>query len=137
MKGGTVGKSDAFDTGDQSMVCGVLSSSGGGGGGIVWNGDWAFGCDFRGGDVGNKQVPGEECGSSCAAFQGCTHFTWTNYNGGTCWFKGGTASKSDAFYSGDNGMVCGLLSGSTTATNARGVYVSWPKKVIKFIHLIV
>jgi len=48
MKGGAVSKSEAFDTGDQSMVCGVLSSSGGGGG-IAWNGDWAFACDFHGG----------------------------------------------------------------------------------------
>ena len=134
MKGGTVSKSEAFDTGDQSMVCGVLSSSGGGGG-IAWNGDWAFACDFHGGDVGNKQVRGQDCGSSCSAYQGCTHFTWTNYNGGTCWFKGGATSKSYAFYTGDMSMVCGVLSGSTPVTSERGVYVPWPKRVIYLIHL--
>ena len=51
MKGGSVSKSNAFDTGDQSMVCGVLDSSGGG---ITWNGDWANACDFHGGDIGDK-----------------------------------------------------------------------------------
>jgi hypothetical protein len=48
MKGGPASKGDAFDTGDQSMVCGVL--------GITWNGDWANACDFYGGDIGNKVV---------------------------------------------------------------------------------
>ena len=48
--------------------------------------------------------------------QGCTHFTWTNYNGGTCWMKYGPARKTDAFYTGNNSMVCGIVeqgSGST------------------------
>lgn len=50
--------------------------------GVSWNGNnWALGCDFRGDDLTNARTRGEECGGLCAATQGCTHFTWTNYNG--------------------------------------------------------
>ena len=62
MKGGAVSNSDAVDTGDQSMVCGIISSGGGGGGGsgnINWGGNnWALACDFTGGDIDNAQVSG-------------------------------------------------------------------------------
>jgi hypothetical protein len=33
----------------------------------------------------------------------------TTYNGGTCWMKTGAVSKSDAFSTTDQTMVCGLL----------------------------
>ena len=50
---------------------------------ISWQaGNWAFNCDFPGGDLSNAQIPGDQCGSRCASTSGCTHFTWTNYNGG-------------------------------------------------------
>ena len=106
MKGGSVSKSDAVDTGDQSMVCGIVMNNNG----INWQpGDWAFACDFKGGDIGKAQIRGEDCGSKCSATSGCTHFTWTSFNGGTCWMKGGSVSKSDAISTGDQGMVCGIV----------------------------
>lgn len=39
----------------------------------------------------------------------CTHFTWTDYDGGTCWMKKNTVSKSDAFDSTDKSAVCGVM----------------------------
>ena len=72
--------------------------------------DWAFACDFKGGDLTNAKVRGQDCGGRCAATSGCTHFTWTTYNGGTCWMKSGSISKSDALYTGDDSMVCGIIS---------------------------
>jgi hypothetical protein len=33
----------------------------------------------------------------------------TTYNGGTCWMKTGAVTKSDAFATTDQTMVCGLL----------------------------
>jgi hypothetical protein len=112
MKGGGVSKADAFDTGDQSMVCGIVSG-GTSNTGVNWNGnDWAFACDFPGGDIGNAQIRGEDCGGRCSSTSGCTHFTWTTYNGGTCWMKGGTVSKSQAVSTSDQTMVCGIV-GST------------------------
>ena len=80
---------------------------------IDWQpGDWAFACDFHGGDLTNAQIKGEDCGGRCAATSGCTHFTWTTFNGGTCWMKSGSVSRSDAFFTGDNSMVCGIISSS-------------------------
>jgi hypothetical protein len=72
---------------------------------------WAMACDFKNSDLSNKQVAGADCANACASTSGCTHFTWTSYNGGTCWMKSGSVSKSNAFYTGDQSMVCGIFSG--------------------------
>ena len=78
--------------------------------GINWNGNnWAMSCDFRGNDLGSAQVAAPLCGPTCERTSGCTHFTWTQYNGGTCWMKRGSVTKNDAFSTGDSTMVCGVL----------------------------
>ncbi|GLD92355.1 hypothetical protein PINS_up000889 [Pythium insidiosum] len=49
------------------------------------------GIDIVGADVGN--VPGKEpkdCCHPCRAHDKCRAFTWSNFNGGTCWFKDGS-----------------------------------------------
>ena len=80
---------------------------------INWNGNnWAFGCGFRQRDLANVTISGEKCGGQCVVTNGCTHFTWNNYNGGTCWMKYGPVSKSNAFETGDNNMVCGVIAKS-------------------------
>ena len=85
---------------------------------INWQpGDWAFACDFRGADLTNAQIKGEDCGGRCAATSGCTHFTWSNWNGGTCWMKSGPVSKSDAVSTGDMAMVCGIVSSGSSSSN--------------------
>ena len=77
---------------------------------IQWqSGGWAFACDFKNNDLMNVKIPGSQCGGKCAATQGCTHFTQTSYNGGTCWMKSGSVSQSNAFYTGDKSMVCGIV----------------------------
>jgi hypothetical protein len=40
--------------------------------------------------------------------EGCTHFSWTTYMGGTCWMKTGAVSKNDAISTSDPTAVCGL-----------------------------
>ena len=78
---------------------------------VTWQpGDWAFARDFRGGDLTNAKIRGEDCSGRCASTAGCTHFTWTTYNGGTCWMKSGSVSKSDAISTSDMAMVCGVVS---------------------------
>ena len=70
-----------------------------------------MGCDFHVGQALSQiLVPGAECGPRCASTSGCTHFSWNNFNGGTCWMKTGGASKSDAFDA-DQSMVCGVVPG--------------------------
>ncbi|XP_037037416.1 uncharacterized protein LOC119075136 [Bradysia coprophila] len=80
--------------------------------GITWNDNWALGCDFRGNDLKDVKMRGEDCGGRCASTQGCTHFTWTDYDGGTCWMKKNSVSKSDAFESTDKSAVCGIVENS-------------------------
>ena len=88
---------------------------------INWNGNnWAFACDFKNNDLANAKTSGSECGPKCLSTQGCTHFTWTNYNGGTCWMKSGSVSKANAFHTGDQRMICGVLDSSNARpTSAR------------------
>ncbi|RLN14893.1 hypothetical protein BBJ28_00008576 [Nothophytophthora sp. Chile5] len=56
------------------------------------------GVDYLGGNVGN--APSSDpygCCSICMKTSGCRAFSWTNYNGGTCWLKsakGSTASMA-------------------------------------------
>ena len=76
---------------------------------INWHGNWAFNCDFHNSDLSNVQSRGEDCSSHCENTSGCTHYTWTDSNGGTCWMKYGPSSKNDAFYT-DRNCVCGVIS---------------------------
>jgi hypothetical protein len=88
-------------------ICSLLS--GFAAGGINWNGNnWAMSCDFRNNDLSNVRSAAEDCGGKCDEISECTHFSWTNWKGGTCWMKQGPISKNDAFSSNDRGMVCGV-----------------------------
>lgn len=81
--------------------------------GVNWNGNnWAMSCDFNGNDLSSAQIPGEQCSGRCAATGSCTHFTWTNHNGGTCWLKRGPISKANAVRINDPSAVCGVLNDS-------------------------
>lgn len=88
---------------------------------IGWNGNnWALRCDFRGNDLSNAATTGEQCGGRCASTPKCTHFTWTNYNGGTCWMKQNRVSKADAIKSSDNSAVCGIIDGGSSPGRQSG-----------------
>ena len=80
---------------------------------IQWqSGGWAFACDFKNSDLKNAKTSGSQCGPTCVSTSGCTHFTWTSYQGGTCWMKNGAVSQSNAIYTGDNSAVCGIVPGN-------------------------
>ncbi|XP_055345536.1 uncharacterized protein LOC129593311 [Paramacrobiotus metropolitanus] len=68
-----------------------------------------MGCDFPGNDLGQAAMPGERCGGHCASNPACTHFAWSNWNGGVCTLKGGSISKANAINSGDTSTVCGVI----------------------------
>jgi hypothetical protein len=59
-----------------------------------------YNTDFVGNDIGNKpSADAGVCCGQCKATPGCKAYTWTNYNGGTCWMKNGkgaTAVKTGA-----------------------------------------
>ena len=85
--------------------------------GLSWinanDGPWSFGCDFFENDLRNVISRGEDCSGKCKQTTGCTHYTWTNFNGGTCWMKQGPISQADAIKA-DNGFVCGILETALT-----------------------
>jgi len=88
---------------------------------------WSLGCDFAGNDISNKPTSGELCASTCVRTFGCTHFTWTRYNGGYCWMKSGMVSQSNAFATADQSMVCGILptnspGPSPSSNSLKGLY---------------
>ena len=96
--------------------------------------EWAFACDFKGGDLTNAQIRGEDCSGRCASTSGCTHFTWTTWNGGTCWMKSGSVTKSDAHSTSDSTMVCGIVS---TGVPSNFFYtIKKYKKIIKHYNFI-
>jgi hypothetical protein len=78
---------------------------------INWQtGNWAMSCDFKGNDLSNQNSRGEDCGGICSKTAGCTHFTWSNYNGGTCWMKSGNVGKqAKQFKKSNEQMFYGLL----------------------------
>jgi hypothetical protein len=55
--------------------------------------------------MGSAQVPGEQCGNKCMSTSGCTHFSWTPGNPGTCWMSG-SVQKSDAQLKNNDRMIC-------------------------------
>lgn len=68
---------------------------------------WASNCDFSNHDLARARISGELCGGKCAGTQGCTHFSWSSFNSGTCFMKQGKVSKGDAVP--NVGTICGLI----------------------------
>ncbi|GLE10151.1 hypothetical protein PINS_up022162 [Pythium insidiosum] len=53
------------------------------------------GVDYKGNDIGSQ--PGasvNDCCGKCSAFAGCSAFSWSGYNGGTCWLKSGRGATA-------------------------------------------
>ncbi len=97
--------------------------------GVNWNGNnWAPLCDFKGNDLSNARTRAEDCGGKCASTSFCTHFTWTNYNGGTCWMKKNTVTKSDAIDKLDENAVCGVVIATDPGSAGGTAYNYWSDK---------
>ncbi|KAI8618490.1 hypothetical protein BC830DRAFT_1108550 [Chytriomyces sp. MP71] len=72
-------------------------------------------CDWQGQDLSSATVPGEKCSDTCKQTPGCTHFTWTNYNGGTCWMKSGAVDPCTAIVVTSSNALCGYMVSPTTS----------------------
>jgi len=113
-----------------SDVCGWVNSRVGGG--ISWTVSgsvtWASNCDWSGGDIGNVATAGSGCGPACQGNSNCDHFTWTNYNGGTCWLKHfGTINNpsNPAPITGPSGSLCGYLTSQSAPPPSNVVGFYW------------
>lgn len=97
-------RSDASVSNDNSTICGITDK-------IAWNGNnWAEGCLFDFNDF--KYIPSkiEECYGICANDYNCTHFTWTKYDGGTCYLqKYDGVSKDNAVKVAIRDTKCGIV----------------------------
>ncbi|EEY68638.1 uncharacterized protein PITG_18396 [Phytophthora infestans T30-4] len=68
--------------------------------------------DYSGADVGS--VPSSSangCCSICSKTNGCGAFTWTNYNGGTCWLK-----QSKGTGKASSGSISGVVQSSSSSS---------------------
>ncbi|CEG47729.1 hypothetical protein F443_06981 [Plasmopara halstedii] len=80
--------------------------------------------DYSGSDIGNAQSDSVYgCCSICAKNNACGAFSWTSYNGGTCWLK---SSKKNSIVS--VGSISGDLQRSTTQNSGR-----WRMSPVKVI----
>jgi len=80
---------------------------------IKGNGDvyWKNDCDWRGpsgDDITSVKSPADRCGDVCSNWKGCSHFTWTDWEGGTCFLKrGGNMIAKFHELVAQQGAVCG------------------------------
>lgn len=52
------------------------------------------GIDYVDNDIGNAPAASaDKCCAACEGFKGCRAFSWSNHNGGTCWFKSQVVRK--------------------------------------------
>lgn len=78
------------------------------------NAYWALSCDFAGNDIGSARVTSDMCSTACGSRSGCTHFSWSRYEDGTCWFKSLRGiTQANAITSGKPGIVCGVMKRAT------------------------
>ena len=85
---------------------------------INWQeGNWAWNCDFPYfPSINLYSVPSfpESCYQQCQQLSACTHFVWTDTDDGTCFFKTGAVTQSNAldawFLSGFEwfSTICGI-----------------------------
>jgi len=87
---------------------------------------WAERCTWKNGNnMSSVRIPGEKCGPQCALTNDCTHFTWNDFNGGTCWLKRNPTSLDKAISYDDGYSICGIMktaspSPSTTPSPSTG-----------------
>ena len=124
LKHGHVSRQNAIATGSDEYVCGIIRSAPSSSQSsscssrtrrstrkqrdarIQRKGNWAHGCDFYNHDFHNEKTRGEHCGHRCSQVPRCTHFTWYQ---GVCYMKEGPVTKANAFATGSDDYVCGVM----------------------------
>lgn len=105
--------------------------------GFNWREDadsfWAESCDWNDDDLSSKTVPSSQCAQECKRTAGCTHFSWTNYKGGTCWMKRNPVTKDQAITI--TFPVCGLLKSSRVSLVTNYVHLILYYSTVSFIKI--
>ncbi|OWZ09206.1 SCP-like extracellular protein [Phytophthora megakarya] len=76
---------------------------------------WESNCNYLNNDYRSVNGIPEVCGELCANDIKCTHWTWSNYNNGTCWLKEGLVSTKTTSY----GAICGYVVSRSTKYSTR------------------
>ncbi|EGZ06717.1 hypothetical protein PHYSODRAFT_348327 [Phytophthora sojae] len=116
-------------TSSQGAISGVVGSSSSGSSGSSTCQSMENNVDYSGANVGNAQsASANGCCSICMNKSGCGAFTWTSYNGGTCWLKSGKGSATS-----NPGAISGVVQGSSSNNNNNnsGAWSMKPVKVIQ------
>lgn len=71
---------------------------------------WDNNCDLYGNDLYSVRGIPDVCGDICADDSTCSHWSWSNFNGGTCWLKQSTPGTKRTNQWGIN---CGYVIGRT------------------------
>jgi len=96
---------------------------------------WANNCDYYGQDIYSVYGIPDVCGDLCADSSQCTHWTWTNYNGGTCWLKSGSSGSQSTYYGAGCGYVLSRFStGSSSSTTSNGLTSSESQEMLSLIN---
>ncbi|OWZ09207.1 SCP-like extracellular protein [Phytophthora megakarya] len=74
---------------------------------------WENNCDFCGNDYRSMRAIPDVCGDVCAGDLACTHWSWNNYNGGTCWFKTGSKATKTSKWGTNCGYVVSRNNGNS------------------------
>lgn len=70
---------------------------------VMWEND----CDLYGQDIYSVAGIPDICGNVCANDGNCSHWSWSNENGGTCWLKSGSSNTKTTAW----GVGCGYVIG--------------------------
>jgi chitinase len=76
-------------------------------------GIWSSNCDFPDNDDDPSPLTGftenVQCGQQCMDTIACTHYTWSNIDGGTCQLRQGDVTRESAVPSSKLGATCGIM----------------------------
>ena len=78
---------------------------------IDWQGkNWAHSCQFADNNfLLEKTNNAETCEEMCHLTPSCTHYSWSNWENGTCWLKNGSVHRCNARFNGANTTRCGIV----------------------------
>lgn len=93
---------------------GVASFQVGSQGRVMWRGN----CDYYGDDLYSVKGIPDICGDLCADDSGCTHWSWTYFEGGTCWLKAGSTATQSTYWGGGCGYVINRFSTGSSGTDS-------------------
>ncbi|KAL7682646.1 putative PAN/Apple domain, CAP domain, CAP superfamily protein [Plasmopara halstedii] len=82
---------------------------------VMWQDD----CDLYGNDIKSIRGIPEICGDQCVGNSECTHWSWTHFDGGTCWLKSGKSATVSMLRGSNCGYVIDRFTCSDSITTGK------------------